>query len=546
MPGSNSSPWRARRPWPRTRSCDDATAAVRARVRVDTHTVDRLFDREQRATHGLAWLATYVEGIRQVGAFAERAHVAGALSEIKELLVAIGIGEFLAQILGGIPMSQGEIVRPADLGLSIADVAARLAGPLESLIDRQRAAPRAAGDAAARPQRSHHRRSGDDEALMAMREEVRKFAESEVMPHAHGWHLANQSIPLDVIAQMAELGVFGLTIPEQLRRHGPGQGGDVRRHRGIVARLYRRRLARHALRDRRRADRWQRHRGAEAPLAAEDRRPARCCRRRCSPSPTSAPISRRSRPARRVTGDVYLVHGNKTWITHAARADLMVLLVRTNPAEPGYQGLSLLLAEKPRGTDADPFPAPGMSGTEIEVLGYRGMKEYEIAFDGFEVPAAEPARRRRGPRLQAADADLRGGAHPDRGARRRRRAGRDGDGAPIRARAQAVRRADRQFPARRRQDRDDGGGDLDGAAAHLLRGAPQGFRPALRSRGRDGEAPGRARRVGGGRQRGADPRRQRLCARISGVAAPVRRAHPVDLRRRRRNPGQCHCAPAAG
>jgi (2S)-methylsuccinyl-CoA dehydrogenase len=47
----------------------------------------------------------------------------------------------------------------------------------------------------------------------------------------------------------------------------------------------------------------------------------------------------------------------------------------------------MLLAEKPRGTDADPFPAQGMSGTEIEVLGYRGMKEYEIGFDGFEVAA---------------------------------------------------------------------------------------------------------------------------------------------------------------
>jgi len=47
----------------------------------------------------------------------------------------------------------------------------------------------------------------------------------------------------------------------------------------------------------------------------------------------------------------------------------------------------MLLAEKPRGDDENPFPAKGMSGTEIEVLGYRGMKEYEIAFDGFEVKA---------------------------------------------------------------------------------------------------------------------------------------------------------------
>jgi (2S)-methylsuccinyl-CoA dehydrogenase len=86
-------------------------------------------------------------------------------------------------------------------------------------------------------------------------------------------------------------------------------------------------------------------------------------------------------------GDVYKVYGNKTWITHPVRADLMTLLVRTNPKEPGHRGLSMLLAEKPRGTDANPFPAKGMSGTEIEVLGYRGMKEYEIAFDGFEVKA---------------------------------------------------------------------------------------------------------------------------------------------------------------
>ena len=86
-------------------------------------------------------------------------------------------------------------------------------------------------------------------------------------------------------------------------------------------------------------------------------------------------------------GEVYKVSGNKTWITHPVRADLMTLLVRTDPKEPGYRGLSMLLAEKPRGTDENPFPAQGMSGGEIEVLGYRGMKEYEIGFDGFEVKA---------------------------------------------------------------------------------------------------------------------------------------------------------------
>ena len=366
---------------------NDATAAVRARVRVDTHTVDRLFDREQRATHGLAWLATYAEGIRQVGAFAERAHVAGALSEVKELLVAIGIGEFLAQILGGIPMSQGEIVRPADLGLSIADVAARLAGPLENLmIDNEQ---RRARLVTLLRDLNDFTIGGpdDDEALMAMREEVRKFAESEVMPRAHGWHLANQSIPLDVIAQMADLGAFGLTIPEHYGGMGLGKEamcvvteelsrgyigvGSLGTRSEIAAEL----IAGSGTEDQKRHWLPKIASGATLPTAVFT-----------EPDVGSDIASVRTRATRH--DGFYLVHGNKTWITHAARADLMVLLVRTNPAEPGYQGLSLLLAEKPRGTDADPFPMTGMSGTEIEVLGYRGMKEYEIAFDGFQVPAA--------------------------------------------------------------------------------------------------------------------------------------------------------------
>jgi (2S)-methylsuccinyl-CoA dehydrogenase len=87
-------------------------------------------------------------------------------------------------------------------------------------------------------------------------------------------------------------------------------------------------------------------------------------------------------------GSDYLVTGNKTWITHAARADLMTMLVRTDPATTDHTGLSMLLAPKPRGTEADPFPAAGMTGTEIAVLGYRGMKEYELGFDGFRVPAS--------------------------------------------------------------------------------------------------------------------------------------------------------------
>src|SRR5262245_21734819 len=96
----------------------DATAKVRERVTVEGRVVGRLFDREQRAAHGLAWLATYVEAVQQLAAYAERMQASRQLGEIEELLVRIGMGEYLAQILGGIPISQGEILRLSDLGLS--------------------------------------------------------------------------------------------------------------------------------------------------------------------------------------------------------------------------------------------------------------------------------------------------------------------------------------------------------------------------------------------------------------------------------------------
>src|SRR5580693_6045517 len=105
----------------------DATRAVRSRVAQDDKTVERLLDREQRATHALAWLATYVEAVRQLCAYAQRLQEAGRLGELERLIVEIGLGEYLAQMAGGIPMSQGEIARPADMGLSAAAVERRMA-----------------------------------------------------------------------------------------------------------------------------------------------------------------------------------------------------------------------------------------------------------------------------------------------------------------------------------------------------------------------------------------------------------------------------------
>ncbi|MCC6890982.1 MAG: acyl-CoA dehydrogenase family protein [Hyphomicrobiales bacterium] len=365
---------------------EEALAAVRERVQVDGRTVGRLFDREQRATHGLAWLATYVESIRQAGALAEDAHQAGTLGEVVELALRLGIGEFLAQIHGGIPMSPGETVRPADLGLSTAAVAARLCGPLEALIAVGNAERRARLVALLAELSDVSLGGPADESLLAIREEVRSFAESEVAPNAHAWHLANRAIPLDVIAKMSELGVFGLTIPERYGGLGLGKQAMCvvteelsRAYLGVGSLGTRAEIAGEliaAAGTEQQKARWlpQIASGAVLPTAVFT-----------EPDAGSDMAAVRTRAVRH--GDRYRVYGNKTWITHAARADLMVLLVRTDRSAPGYPGLSILLAPKPRGSDADAFPAAGLSGTEIEVLGYRGMKEYEIAFDGFEVAA---------------------------------------------------------------------------------------------------------------------------------------------------------------
>ncbi|MEA2877800.1 MAG: (2S)-methylsuccinyl-CoA dehydrogenase [Hyphomicrobiales bacterium] len=370
----------------------DATRAVGARVTADGRIAANLLDREQRAAHGLAWFATYTEALRQLAAYTERMSAAGRFGELEELVVRVGLGEYLAQMLGGIPMSQGEIVRPGDLGLALDQVATRVTPAVEELIASGNTAENRARLVAL--MREHHGATvgdcGLEDTYEAIREEMRKFAESEVVPHAHEWHLTNSYIPMDVIAHMAELGVFGLTIPEEFGGLGLGKESMC----VVSEELSRGYIGVGSL-------------GTRSEIAAElilgggtDEQKTKWLPKLASgevlptavftePNTGSDLASLKTRAVKSGQGNeaVYKVSGNKTWITHPVRADLMTLLVRTDPKEPGYRGLSMLLAEKPRGTDDDPFPAQGMSGGEIEVLGYRGMKEFEIAFDGFEVKA---------------------------------------------------------------------------------------------------------------------------------------------------------------
>jgi (2S)-methylsuccinyl-CoA dehydrogenase len=366
----------------------DATYKLRERVTSEGRPVGRLFDREQRATHGLAWFATYLEAVRQLTAYAERMRDAGRLGEMEDLLIRIGLGEYLAQLTGGIPMSQGEIVRPADLGLTNVEVAARMPPSVDALIATGNTADNRAR--LAELMRNHHGATigdcGLDETLESIRDEMRKFSDSEVVPHAQKWHRTNSYIPLEVIAHMAELGVFSLTSPEDYGGMALGKESMCvvseelsRGYIGVGSLGTRSEIAAELILG---SGTEEQKRKWLPKIASGEVLPTAVF---TEPNTGSDLASLKTRAVRE--GDVYKIYGAKTWITHPVRADVMTLLVRTNPKETGYRGLSMLLAEKPRGTDDEPFPAIGMSGTEIEVLGYRGMKEYEIAFDGFEVKA---------------------------------------------------------------------------------------------------------------------------------------------------------------
>jgi len=365
-----------------------AASALRERVGDGGRLSAGKIEREQHAAHGLAWLATYVEAIKEMTAYARRMRAEGRFGETEALLTRIGLGEYLAQVFGGIPMNQGEIVRLSDFGLKADEVARFRNDAVETLIETGNTRETRARLAALIAE-AHEGAIGDpglDETFGAIREQMRRFADAEVVPHAQDWHRANQYIPLEVIAGLSEMGVFGLTIPEEYGGLGLGKVAMCvvseelsRGYIGVGSLGTRSEIAAELILC---GGTPEQKRHFLPKIASGEILPTAVF---TEPNTGSDLASLRTRATRE--GDLYVINGAKTWITHPVRADLMTLLARTNPNEPGYKGLSMFLAEKPRGTDAEPFPAKGMSGGEIEVLGYRGMKEYEIAFDGFTIPA---------------------------------------------------------------------------------------------------------------------------------------------------------------
>ncbi|NDV48054.1 MULTISPECIES: acyl-CoA dehydrogenase family protein [unclassified Salipiger] len=367
---------------------DAARAAVRARVEEHGRVSGTLIEAHQFAAHGLAWLATYAESLRQMHGWAERLEAEGTFGEVEQLLLQIAFGEYLSQIAGGIQMNQGEMVRLTDLGLP-ASAAAPLhegaAGTLAASGNSQSARSRLVALMEERSAEITVGRTGLDDELEMIREQFRRYAVEKVEPVAHEWHLKDDYIPMEVIEELAEMGVFGLTIPEEFGGFGLSKASMCvvseelsRGYIGVGSLGTRSEIAAELIL----AGGTEEQKAKWLPqIASGEKLPTAVF---TEPNTGSDLGSLRTRAVKDEQGD-YMVTGNKTWITHAARAHVMTLLARTDPGSSDYKGLSMFLAEKTPGDDETPFPTTGMTGGEIEVLGYRGMKEFELGFDGFKV-----------------------------------------------------------------------------------------------------------------------------------------------------------------
>ena len=360
-----------------------ARVALAARVLRDGRVDAAAVAQHQMAAHGYAWLAANVAGLNALAEWAARASADPAAA----ILARLGFAEGLGRLAFGIAISQSETVRPAEMGIA-AEATAFAADPAVAALVGDEALPELRRRLVESMDTERLAADPDleDDSLAQMRETLRRFAKTEIAPHANDWHRHDREIPLDVIEKLGRLGVFGLCVPEEYGGLGLGKiamcvaseelsaahlaTGSLATRAEIAAELVR---------------------GGGTAAQCAHWLPAlasgACLAAACFTEPDTGSDLGAITTRATFDGRVWRLTGAKSWATHAARADLLVVLARTDPASKDHRGLSIFLAPKPRGHDGDPFPVAGLKGSEIATLGYRGMGEYELTFDGFEVPA---------------------------------------------------------------------------------------------------------------------------------------------------------------
>ena len=342
-------------------------------------------ERHQFIAHGYAWVATYLEAVKQLAQWSKQLQAQGSFTELEQQIFKVGTGGYLQQLLHGIAMSQDEVIRPGDFMSPVKPVELLADDSITALINdgntnvnRLRIVELIA-DA---EQTGEFGEPALDDTLTMVSGQFRRFADEEISREANEWHRQDSLIPQELIRKMADLGVFAVCIPEQYAGHAMGKlsmciiteelsrgclgVGSLATRSEIVAELILK------------AGTGKQKRRYLPGIASGEVLPAVLV---TEPDAGSDLAGVKTRAVR--TADGYEITGNKTWSTHAARANLMAVLARTDTGDKSHRGLSLFLIDKPAGTETEPFPLEGMSGSEIPVLGYRGMKEYEIGFNRF-------------------------------------------------------------------------------------------------------------------------------------------------------------------
>ena len=357
---------------------------LRKSVSKDGKLDNSLLEKYQFQSHGLAWFETYVVSLRETLNWYKSLCEKNKQTNIDKNILHFAFSEYLTQLRYGVMMSQSEIIRPDFLGLEKTDFAFLDDSNVEKVVNCGLADNVKIKIVDSLDKGLFPSLGLNDDTLEMIQDQFKKFTDEEIIPEANEWHLKDALIPDEVLKKMADLGVFSIAIPENYGGLGMGKVAMC----VVTEELSRGFLAAGSL-------------GTRAEIAGELIRLGGTEEQKKKYLPSIADgsllttavftepntgsdlgsLSTRGQ----LDGDHYVITGNKTWITHGARSDLMTVLARTDSSQKGYKGLSMFLVEKPRGTCEHPFPMEGMSGSEIEVLGYRGMKEYEIALDGIKV-----------------------------------------------------------------------------------------------------------------------------------------------------------------
>ena len=362
----------------------EAKSFLKEKLSIDGKTNNALLEKHQHEGHGYAWFETYRIALRETFNWFKNLKQTEKATKLESGILLFSFAEYLSQMRSGIMMSQTEIVRPESLGISSQSFSFCDSPEIAGLIKLGLSETVKVEIVESLENGIFPNLGLNDETLEMIQDQFKKFTDEEIVPHANEWHLKDDLIPDEVLKKMSELGVFSIAIPENYGGLGMGKVAMC----VVTEELSRGFLAAGSL-------------GTRAEIAGELIRLGGTEDQKNKYLPeiaagnilttavftepnTGSDLGSLSTRAQ-LDGDNYVINGNKTWITHGARSDLMTVLARTDSEQKGYKGLSMFLVDKPRGNCENPFPMEGMSGSEIEVLGYRGMKEYEIALDSIKV-----------------------------------------------------------------------------------------------------------------------------------------------------------------